>query len=398
MTLSILVADKLSESALSELRRLGADVASQPDVSADDLPGAIANSEVLIVRSTRVTRATIEAGRSLALIVRAGAGVNTIDIDAASEFGVSVANCPGRNTAAVAELALGLIIAADRRIPAASSDLASGRWRKKEYARSRGLKGRTLGVVGLGAIGTALAERARALGMEICAWSRSLTPERAENLNVDFCPDPIELARHSDVVSVHLAATPETKHFIGAEFFNAMREGAVFVNTSRGEIVDQDALVTAIGTRAIKAALDVYADEPAGGDAEYDNTGFSATLAAATPHIGASTEQAAEAISAEVIRVVRSYADTGTPINAVNVRARAEEDVTLVVRHHNHVGVLAGVLDELRNAGINVEEMQNTIFSGGTTATCSLKLDRSPDGDHLRRIQSGEHVIQVSLK
>lgn len=398
MALSVLVADKLSDTAIEELGSLGAKVVTKPELKADDLPAAIGDAEILVVRSTRVTRETIEAGDSLALIIRAGAGVNTIDIEAASERGVAVANCPGKNTAAVAELAIGLMLAADRRIPAATQDLVEGHWRKKEYSSARGLMGRTIGIVGLGAIGQAVAVRAHALEMHVCAWSRSLTPERAEELGVEYFATPEELAACSDVVSVHLASTPETAGLIGAEFFGAMREGSIFVNTSRGEVVDQAALGEAVATRGIKVALDVYAPEPAGAEAPFGDADFASALAAATPHIGASTSQASEAIAAEVVRIVRAYVETGTPINTVNVRARAEEDVTLVVRHHNKVGVLAGVLDELRNEGINVEEMQNTIFSGGTTASCSLKLDRAPDSDHLKRIQRGEHVIQVNLK
>jgi D-3-phosphoglycerate dehydrogenase len=199
-------------------------------------------------------------------------------------------------------------------------------------------------------------------------------------------------------VSVHLAVTADTKGFIGASFLNALPKGAIFINTSRGEIVDQDALAAAIESRGLKVALDVFADEPSSGDAEYGNTAFAATLAAATPHIGASTDQAAEAIAAETVRVIDSYIQTGKPVNAVNIRAKAEEDVSLVVRHYNRVGVLASVLDELKDAGINIEEMENTIFRGGATASCALKLDTAPDDGHLERIRSGEHIIQVMLK
>jgi D-3-phosphoglycerate dehydrogenase / 2-oxoglutarate reductase len=398
MKLDVLIADKLSTAAVDSLTALGATVRMEPDLSADDLPAAIGTAEVLVVRSTKVTRATIEAGKQLSLVVRAGAGVNTIDIEAASEFGISVANCPGRNTAAVAELAIGLIIAADRRIPAATADLVAGSWRKKEYGRASGLLGRTLGIVGFGSIGRAVAERANALGMRVCAWSRSLTDDSADEAGVDRCASLADLAAASDVVSVHLAVTGETKGMINADFFAAMREGSIFVNTSRGEIVDQAALAAAIADRGIKAALDVYADEPSSGDAPFAASDFAATLAAATPHIGASTDQASEAIAAETVRVIESYIETGKPVNAVNIRAKAEEAVSLVVRHYNRVGVLASVLDELKDAGINIEEMENTIFQGAATASCALKIDRAPDADHLDRIRRGEHIIQVMLK
>jgi len=396
--LNVLIADKLSSKTVSDLEVMGARVRVEPDLSADDLPAAIGDAEVLVVRSTRVTEATIEAAPNLALVIRAGAGVNTIDMDAASRRGIAVANCPGKNTAAVAELTIGLLIAADRRIAAATADLLGGRWRKKEYQRAHGLRGRTLAVIGFGAIGQAVAARARGLGMHVRVWSRSLTHERAEEMEVEYAATPHDAVRGADAVTVHLAVTPETTGFVNAEFFGAMSPGAIFVNTSRGEIVEEAALRNAIAERGIRACADVYQDEPGGGDALFERTDLIAQLAAATPHIGASTDEASEAIACEVVRIARSYVETGKPTNAVNLRARSEEDVSLVVRHYNHVGVLAGVLDELRNSGINVEEMENTIFSGGTTASCTLKLDTAPDEESLQRIRTGEYVIQVALK
>lgn len=398
MALRVLVADKLSASAIDALRALDAEVRVEPDLTAADLPEAIGSAEILVVRSTKVTRATIAAGRHLSLIVRAGAGVNTIDIDAASEYGISVTNCPGKNTAAVAELAIGLMIAADRRIPAATADLMAGRWRKKEYGVARGLFGRTLGIVGFGSIGRAVADRAAGLGMQVCAWSRSLTDEQAERAGVRRCAALTELAARSDVVSVHLAAGPQTNGLIGAGFFAALPDGAIFVNTSRGEIVDERALAAAISGRRIRAALDVFAEEPQGGDAPYENTDLLRELCAATPHVGASTDQASEAIAAEVVRIVEVYLRSGRPINAVNIRGSSEQAVSLVVRHFNRVGVLAGVLDALKDADINVEEMENTIFRGGTTASCALRLDRAPDAASIERIRSAENIIQVMLK
>lgn len=398
MALRVLVADRLSASALDALHALGAEVHVEPELSAADLPAAIGRTEILVVRSTKVTRATIEAGRHLSLIVRAGAGVNTIDINAASEYGISVTNCPGKNTAAVAELAIGLIIAADRRIPAATADLKAGRWRKKEYGAARGLFGRTLGIVGFGSIGRAVAERAVGLGMVVCAWSRSLTDEQAKRAGVRRYAALTELATRSDVVTVHLAAGPETVGLIDAGFFAALPEGAIFVNTSRGEIVDEQALADAISGRGIRAALDVFADEPQGGDAPYEHPNLVRELCAATPHVGASTDQASEAVAAEVVRIVEEYLRSGKPINAVNIRESSQTAVSLVVRHFNRVGVLAGVLDALKDAGINVEEMENTIFHGGATASCALRLDQAPDAAAIERIRSAESIIQVMLK
>jgi D-3-phosphoglycerate dehydrogenase / 2-oxoglutarate reductase len=398
MALSVLIADNLDPNAVSDLQAIGATVRLEPDLSAEDLPGTIGDAEVLVVRSTKVNAATIGAAPNLALIVRAGAGVNTIDTDEASRRGIAVANCPGKNTAAVAELTIGLLIAADRRIPAATADLAGGRWRKKDYQKARGLLGRTLGVIGFGAIGRAVASRAQGLGMNVRVWSRSLTEEQAEQMKLEYAPTPEAAVAGADAVTVHLASTSETRGFFGRELFGAMREGAIFINTSRGEVVDVEALRWAMENRNIRAGLDVYPDEPGGGHADFADTDLTTSLAAATPHIGASTAQATEAIATEVVRIVRAYATSGKPLNCVNIRARGEEEASLVVRHYNHVGVLAGVLNELRNSGINVEEMENAIFNGATTASCTLKLDKAPDHASLERIRTGESIIQVGLK
>ena len=379
------------------LEKLGANITLDPDLTADKLPEAIKDSEILIVRSTKVNAATIEAATSLSLIIRAGAGVNTIDLDCASSRGIHVANTPGKNTHAVAELALGLLIAADRRIVNASQDLQAGKWRKKEYGKAKGLKNRTLGIIGLGSIGKALVKRAQGLEMNVIAWSRSLTEEAAEEMGIGYCDSPEQIAEQSDAISVHLAAKPETSHFIGKDFLNRMKDGAILINTSRGEVVDTTALKSAIKEKQLRVGLDVFENEPAGGDSEFADVEL-AGLITCTPHIGASTDQAAEAIADGVVQIVESYKQTGKPINAVNVRKHSSASVHLVVRHFNRVGVLVGVLEKIREQGINIEEMENTIFENGKAATCTLLLDKAPSNDMLEKARYNENVIQVTLK
>ena len=395
--MKILIADKVSAKMVADLKALGCDVALEPDVSAEALPASLAGVEILIVRSKQVTAAAIEAGASLSLIIRAGAGVNTIDIKKASEKGVYVANCPGKNTDAVAELAIGLLIAADRRIPDALIDLRTGRWRKKEYGKARGLKGRTLGIIGLGSIGKAVARRALGLEMNVIGWSRRLTPALAKSLGIGYCATLDELADNADAVSVHLAATKDTKGLLGESFFGRLKPGALFVNTARSEVVDGAALKAALAGGKIRAALDVFENEPAGGDAPFADTELAARLAAASPHIGASTDQAEEAIAEETVRVAKTFLETGKPVNAVNPR-KLHDGVPLVVRHYNRVGVLAGILGELRAEGINIEEMENTIFDGELAACCALILDKTPSEALMQRIAGAENVIQASLK
>src|SRR2546423_14828274 len=268
--MKVLIADKFEQSGRDALEAAGCDYSFQPDVKDESLVEAIRGyaPDVLVVRSTKVTEPMMDAG-PLKLIVRAGAGYNTIDVAAASRRGIYVSNCPGKNSIAVAELALALILALDRRIADNVIALRAGQWNKKEFSKARGLYGRTLGLVGTGQIRREVITRARAFGMPIVAWSRSLTSDRAEQLGVERKDSPVEVARAADIVSVHVALKPDTRTLIGPDFFKAMKEGAYFINTSRGETVDQGALVEAIHSKGIRAGLDVFAIEPTSAVAEF---------------------------------------------------------------------------------------------------------------------------------
>ncbi len=395
--MKVLIADKLSDSAMNALKDLGCSITFNADLSADSLPDAISDHQVLVVRSTKVTAATIAAAQSLSLIIRAGAGVNTIDLDAASSRGIYVANCPGQNTQAVAELVIGLMIAADRRIVNATEELRAGRWNKKEYSKSSGLAGRTLGIIGLGSIGRAVAKAAQGLNMTVLAWSRSFTPEMAAELEIEYASTPLDVVEESDVISVHVAATSETIHLCDADFFARMKNGAIFINTSRGNVVDTSAMKAAMREKNIKVALDVFEDEPGAGVADFNDVDF-AHLITATPHIGASTDQAAEAIADAVVESIAAFMKTGKPLNVVNVRHEACDCSTLVVSHFNKVGVLAAILSEIRQVGINIEEMTNTIFSNGAAASATIRIDKQPPTEVIEKIRQINNIIQVMVK
>src|SRR5215813_4746370 len=225
----VLIADKFEQSGRDALQAMGCDISYQPDLKDDSLTQAIVNvkPDVLVVRSTRVTEPMFDAG-PVKLVVRAGAGFNTIDVAAASKRGIYVSNCPGKNSIAVAELAFALILALDRRIADNVIALRKGEWNKKEFSKARGLFGRTLGLIGVGKIGQEMIPRARAFGMPVVAWSRSLTTERAALLGVELKESPKAVASSSDVVSVHLALNPETRNLLSTDFFSAMRSGAYF--------------------------------------------------------------------------------------------------------------------------------------------------------------------------
>jgi D-3-phosphoglycerate dehydrogenase / 2-oxoglutarate reductase len=397
--MKVLVADKFEKSGLAGLAELGCEVLYQPDLKDDSLREAIGSSgaQVLIVRSTKVTGPMLEAGH-LSLVVRAGAGYNTIDVETASALGIYVANCPGKNSVAVAELAFGLILALDRRIVDNAADLKRGAWNKKEYSKARGLFGRTLGLIGTGGIGREVIPRARAFGMAVVAWSRSLTPERAQALGVERMATPADAAAAADVVSVHLALKPETKGLIGESFFAAMRPGAFFVNTSRAEVVDQAALERAVREKGVRAALDVFNEEPSGGSGEVRAPIFELPGVIGTHHIGASTDQAQEAIAAETVRIVREFAQSGRAPNVVNLAKKSPACCLLVVRHYDRVGVLASVFDGLKQAGINVQETENIVFDGAKAAVARIHLQQPPAEKTLSSIRkNSDDIIELSL-
>ncbi len=392
----VLIADKMPERCVQELSSLGFDVVNEPGLSGDTLTEAIGDVHVLVVRSTKVPAHTLTAGRRLQLVVRAGAGVNTIDIEAAAGLGVFVANCPGKNAVAVAELTMGLILALDRRIADNVASLRAGRWEKSRFGRARGLYGRTLGIVGLGRIGEELVTRAQAFGLRCIAWSRSLSVERAEELGIGFAPSVLALCEQSDIVSVHVAKTPETTHLIGAKELAAMPEGSFFLNMARGGVVDDSALAEAIGRGHIRAASDVYEEEPKGGAGEY--TSGLADLADfyGTHHIGASTEQAQEAVATEVLRIIRAWSQEGVVHNCVNVSTQSQASGQLLVRHRDRVGVLATVLDVLKSAHINVQEMENLLFAGGEAACAKIVVAQVPSDRVLSGLRScSEDVLGV---
>lgn len=322
--MKVLIADKFDAEGIEALRSFGVEVVSDPALGPDTLPQALASHapEVLIVRSTKVPAPALAAASTLRLIVRAGAGVDNIDVPAASAKRIAVCNCPGMNAAAVAELAIGLLIACDRRIPDQVNELRAGRWNKKEYGKSRGLRGRTLAVVGVGAIGGHVVRIAHAIGMRVVAWSRSMTPDRAAELGVESGgntrPDLLRMLAACDAVSVHVALTNDTRGLCDAAFFNAMKQGTIFVNTSRGAVVDEAALADAVRARGIKVGLDVYAAQPATPEADFNPPVAALPGVYGTHHCGASTDQAQQAVADETVRIVRVFRQTGRFENCVN--------------------------------------------------------------------------------
>jgi D-3-phosphoglycerate dehydrogenase / 2-oxoglutarate reductase len=318
----ILIADKFEPAGVQALENLGCRVTLNPDLGPETLPEALPGVQVLIVRSTKVPAKVIKAADALAGIIRAGAGYDNIDVAAATEAGVSVCNCPGTNSVAVAELAMAHLLCCDRRVHEQTADLRGGKWRKKEYAQARGLKGSTLGIIGVGYIGRALIDRAKAFQMKIVAWSEHMTVDRARELGVGYGgsdrSELLDMLPKCDAVSIHVSANPTTNGLCDAEFFDAMKDGAYFINTARGSVVDEAALRDAVKAKGLRVGLDVYQNQPPTPEADWDCPLADLPGASLTHHVGASTDQAQAAVADETVRIVREFMATGKFIHRVN--------------------------------------------------------------------------------
>jgi D-3-phosphoglycerate dehydrogenase len=367
-------------------------------IGKDDLPERLPGFDVLVVRSTKVREKAFASADQLALVIRAGAGTNTIDVEAAAARGVLVANVPGRNSAAVAELTFGLLLAIDRRIPDNVADLRAGTWNKKAYSKAAGLLGSTIGIIGLGSIGLSVAERAVAFGLRVQAVRKPRTAyaeARAGELGIVMCATLEELLESSDVVTLHVPAGEETHRLVDKDFLGHLRPGAILLNTSRGDVVDEEALLEALDAGTVRAGLDVYADEPGGGTASWQSRLAQHPAVVGTHHIGASTQQAQLATAEGVVEIVDAFAE-GRALNCVNLAPSRLGSVTLTVRHLDRPGVLAQVLDLLSRERLNVEHMENHVFRGGEAALATIDVAGSLSRELLAHVREVPHVLGVA--
>jgi len=394
--MKVLVADKFEQSGLDGLKALGAEVIFDPSLKEDALEAKIKETEadILIVRSTKVT-APMLTGVKLGLVIRAGAGVNTIDVETAYKNGIKVANCPGKNSIAVAELAMGLMLAVDRKIPDNVIELRAGNWKKGAFSKARGLYGRTVGLIGLGNIAQEVVKRAQAFGMRVVAYSRWMTPEIAAALGVARASSLNEVAELSDFVSIHVSLNPATKGMIGEEFFAKMKKGAVLINTSRAEVVDGAALRKALEEGRIFAGLDVFEGEPSGSEGEYDGPMKDVKNAYCTHHIGASTEQAQEAVAAETVRIVKEYMASGVALNEVKTGKSGGSEAVLVVRCRDEEGALQSIVTELAKAGSTVIESEYVVLQGALIA--ELAVDKRPSDETVWKLRTLSSVLDASI-
>ncbi len=397
-TVRVLVTDSFDAAATDTLRESGFDVIHNAMLDGDTIAAAMRDlqPQVLVVRGVHVGAEALEASNQLALVICAGSDTQCVDLDAANRLGVMVSHCPGRNAAAVAELAWGLILACDRRIPDQVHDLRAGQPASSAYSDSAGLAGRTLGIVGLGQVGQEVARRGLAFGMHVVAWSKHITEDRCDALGIDFCANLVNLAKLADVVSVSVTANEETRGLLGEKFLNALRPGAIVVNTSRGHVCDEAALLHAVRNRGIRAGLDIFCDEP-------ESCSAAETALAAEPgvygtfRVGDHTEQARLSIDSEVVRILRAWHADGTVLHCVNVTEHTAASAVLMVRHANRPGVLARIFDVLGKAGINVEQMDNQISTGGEAAVARVFTASPPSPQVVSAVRTCPHVLGVTM-
>ena len=318
--MKVLIADKFADHGVDALREAGCEVMLDPDLKDEALTKAVSETQcnALVVRSTRVTAEMLDVSPNLALVIRAGSGYDTIDVPAATQRNIRVCNCPGMNSVAVAELTIGLMIALDRRIVDEAADLRRGIWNKRQYSKARGLKGRTFGTIGLGRIGYEVAKRAAAFEMKLIY--SDVIEQRSIEQELGIRKVPLkQLLAEADFVTLHVPGGKESRHMIGPDELALMKPTAFLIHCSRGGVVDDVALVEAVKSGTIAgAAVDVYEIEPAASDKEFTNPIGQVPKIYGTHHVGASTEQAQNAVAEEVVRIVRGYVENGEFINCVN--------------------------------------------------------------------------------
>ncbi|MGD1006498.1 MAG: 3-phosphoglycerate dehydrogenase [Ignavibacteriaceae bacterium] len=392
MKVQVLIADKFPDLYINQLKEMELDVIYSPKLGENDLPEAAKEVDILVVRSTNVTAATINASKNLNLIIRAGAGVNNINIPAANQKGIYVANCPGMNSIAVAELAIGLMISLDRRIPDNVIDFRNGKWNKGEYSKAEGLMGKTLGIIGVGNIGKEVAKRALAFGMNV--YGKDIS--RIEGVMIKDFSEMDQLLPLCDIITIHLPATSQTKGLFNKEMFSFMKPNSMLINTARADIIDQDAMIEAIKTKNIRVALDVIKNEPENKAADISSPLQGLKNVYLTHHIGASTEQAQNAVAAETIRIIKDYIQSGVIAHWVNRAKISDAHYQLVVKHFDKPGVLASIMSIIREKNVNIEEIENIIFEGGVVACCTIKLKTPLTTEMLKQMNENSNVLSVS--
>jgi D-3-phosphoglycerate dehydrogenase / 2-oxoglutarate reductase len=350
--MKIVVADSLASSALDRLRETGWTVDARSGRSPAALAADLADADALIVRSaTRVDRALLAAAPRLRVVARAGSGVDNVDVETATARGIVVMNAPGANSVSVAELAFALILALARRIPAADASMKSSHWDKSKFTGGE-LRSKVLGIVGLGRVGQEVASRAHAFGMEVVAHDPFISSQVASDLGVELVGLD-ELCRRADHITLHVPSTAATRRLFNAQRFAQCKKGVRLVNTARGDLIDEAALVAAIESGQVGgAALDVFDREP---PADWRLASMPQVIA--TPHIAASTREALELVSVDTANAVRDFLRDGVIRNAVNFPSVSLEEYNRLRPYlllAERLGSVAAQMGEARTEAVGV--------------------------------------------
>lgn len=363
--MKILVADLFSPDGIAEMKKMGHEVTYEPKVVGADFVKTIGSVQptVLVVRSKKVTKEVIDANPKLEMVIRAGAGYDTIDVEYCSHKGIYVCNCPGKNSVAVAELAMGIMIAIDRRIAENNQLLKEGKWEKGMFADCIGLKGRTVGLLGIGNIGKEVCKRCTAFGMKVIAWDAFLSAEEITAMGATKIETAQEIAKQADIISIHVPAVKETIKMVNKEFLALLKPQAVLINTARANlVVEEDILAHLDSVKGFWYGSDVFSAEPAEKKAAYDNKLAKHPKVVGTHHIGASTIEAETAIGIEAVRMVKEYGAMKKVNNCVNMAMDVKSTHCMSIKYKSEVGTLAAILGHFSEHKLKIEELRNEVF------------------------------------
>lgn len=386
--IKILVADDVSDTGLEPLRSSSFDLKKQTGMSREELLAAVSDCQGLIVRSeTKVTSDVLDAAMNLRVIGRAGVGVDNIDVPAATVRGVVVMNAPDGNTITTAEHTIALLVSLARSIPQANSSLKAGRWDRKKFIGVE-LQGKTLGIIGLGRIGRVVADRARAMGMNIVAYDPFVAPDQARDWEIELAPLDDVYSR-ADFLTVHTPLTPETRGLIDRDVFDKMKKGARIINCARGGLVDEAALYDAIASGKIAgAALDVFVQEPP--PAEHPLLNLDQVIA--TPHLGASTTEAQEGVAFTVAEQMRDFLLTGALRGAVNVPVVGLKELSVLQPYISLAEGLGRFQAQLVGQPVNEVRME---FAGEIVDIDATPATRSFLSGLLRDVSARVNVVNA---
>ena len=360
-----MVADLFSPEGIEEMKKMGHEVIYEPKVVGPAFVKLMEETKpiLLVVRSKKVTKEVIDADPKLEMVIRAGAGVDTIDVDYCSKKGIYVANCPGKNSVAVAELTMGLMVAIDRRLAENDKLLKEGKWEKGMFAECCGLKGRTVGLLGIGFIGKEVCKRCLAFDMKVIAWDIFISKEDMAAMGATKVDTPQDIAKNADIISIHLPAVKDTIKMVNKEFLKLFKPETVLLNAARANlVVDEDILERLDTVKGFWYGADVFPNEPAEKKAAYDNKLAKHPKVVGTHHIGASTKEAETAIGIEAVRMVREYGSMKKVNNCVNLATDIKTTHQISVKYGNHVGALPEILALFTKYQLKVEELKNEVF------------------------------------